>query len=115
MGKTTQPVEKQTLQQPPTKRGTPQGTMVKIKHASDFTGLGTSSIALKLLTKKCPNVTLEHIWSCDKKRVSKQFVMDTDPPAIFFDNVLCRDFGRLKSPEANFKLHGRGRAHYQRR
>ena len=69
------------------------GTMwrKRLTHAHDFAGLGTSGLALQKLVQKANiKTTLKHLFSSDKLRASKKFIELTDPPEIFYPDVLKR-------------------------
>ena len=64
----------------------------RLTHAHDFAGLGTSGLALTKLVKKANmKITLKHLFSSAKLRASKKFIEFTDPPEIFYPDVLKRN------------------------
>ena len=63
-----------------------------ISYASDFSGLGTTGLALKkLVVDSKAAINLKHIFSCDKLAASKKFIFYSDPPRHFFQDVINRD------------------------
>ena len=65
----------------------------KITYGCDFAGLGTMGLGLKKYAESNAigvDITVAHVFSCDKSRASKKFIEYTDKPAFWYNNILGR-------------------------
>ena len=62
-----------------------------IRYGSDFSGLGTTGIALNKLVKRVPGLFARHTFSCDNNRTCKKIIMHHDEPDVFYDDIMTRD------------------------
>lgn len=63
----------------------------KISYGSDFTGIGTTGIALRKLNNGAKNcLKIRHVFASDLLRCAKTFIMYNDPPEQFDKDVMAR-------------------------